>query len=553
MEVAIYTVVGGTKAKPLLVPEVYLSKPVSSSAEDVSRTIILIPYGKDEATGETKYYLYDPGTHEESGYNASLDLIADIFAISSNNGYAMNAPGRWYNVTGTIADGAGTFTDSSVMSGYGCRDIKEYISGIYGSKEIYFVTSSAFDSAYGSKFSFIQATSIVESTTVYLGNKAVFETTITGVKDGENADAIERLNYQSGNVPAKNLDNVEISLTLGNTTTGEDVAGYGFTQLDFANSKIELVYYGENTNYIEETVYEWPLLEAKEQSVVIPEGITTKTGWYGLRVVITNANGTVANDAKQQFYFMDNCELDVSLDAYYKSLEFTADPTKLKEAKFHIVAVPTPVNDDHTPDLTPVEGASRLLGQNLTKGSIVVFESTVYPGVTEDVCVPILEKESGLKCGVDFKIGYSPERINPGDKVHRLETIVKIVSGMDEETLDEVAKVYELVVEAGVHRAESIKVAEAAKVIEKSQRDINIAFMNELSIIFNKMGIDTKAVLEAAGTKWNFLKFFPGLVGGHCIGVDPYYLTYKAEQLGYHSQVVLAGRRINATVSTLYY
>ena len=227
------------------------------------------------------------------------------------------------------------------------------------------------------------------------------------------------------------------------------------------------------------------------------------------------------------------------------TVEFTADPTKLKEAKFHIVAVPTPVNDDHTPDLTPVEGASRLLGQNLTKGSIVVFESTVYPGVTEDICVPILEKESGLTCGVDFKIGYSPERINPGDKVHRLETITKIVSGMDEETLEEVAKVYELVVEAGVHKAESIKVAEAAKVIENSQRDINIAFMNELSIIFNKMGIDTKAVLEAAGTKWNFLKFFPGLVGGHCIGVDPYYLTYKAEQLGYHSQIILSGRRIN--------
>ncbi len=227
------------------------------------------------------------------------------------------------------------------------------------------------------------------------------------------------------------------------------------------------------------------------------------------------------------------------------TVEFTADPSALKEAKFHIVAVPTPVNDDHTPDLSPVEGASRLLGQNLTKGSIVVFESTVYPGVTEDICVPILEKESGLKCGVDFKIGYSPERINPGDKVHRLETITKIVSGMDEETLDIVAKVYELVVEAGVHRAESIKVAEAAKVIENSQRDINIAFMNELSIIFNKMGIDTKAVLEAAGTKWNFLKFFPGLVGGHCIGVDPYYLTYKAEELGYHSQIILAGRRIN--------
>ena len=227
------------------------------------------------------------------------------------------------------------------------------------------------------------------------------------------------------------------------------------------------------------------------------------------------------------------------------TVEFTADESKLREAKFHIIAVPTPVNDDHTPDLAPVEGASRILGRNLTKGSVIVFESTVYPGVTEDVCVPIIEKESGLKCGVDFKIGYSPERINPGDKVHRLETITKIVSGMDEETLDIVAKVYELVVEAGVHRAESIKVAEAAKVIENSQRDINIAFMNELSIIFNKMGIDTQAVLRAAGTKWNFLKFFPGLVGGHCIGVDPYYLTYKAEMLGYHSQIILAGRRIN--------
>ena len=227
------------------------------------------------------------------------------------------------------------------------------------------------------------------------------------------------------------------------------------------------------------------------------------------------------------------------------TVDFTADETKLRQAKFHIVAVPTPVNDDHTPDLTPVEGASEILGRNLTPGSIVVFESTVYPGVTEEVCVPILERESGLKCGVDFKIGYSPERINPGDKVHRLESIKKIVSGMDEETLDEIAHVYELVVEAGVHRAESIKVAEAAKVIENSQRDINIAFMNELSIIFNKLGIDTKSVLEAAGTKWNFLKFQPGLVGGHCIGVDPYYLTYKAEQLGYHSQIILSGRRIN--------
>lgn len=227
------------------------------------------------------------------------------------------------------------------------------------------------------------------------------------------------------------------------------------------------------------------------------------------------------------------------------AVDFTADESKLKEAKFHIVAVPTPVNDDHTPDLSPVEGASEIVGRNLQKGSIVVYESTVYPGVTEDVCVPILERESGLKCGVDFKVGYSPERINPGDKVHRLETITKIVSGMDEETLDEVAKVYELVVEAGVHRAESIKVAEAAKVIENSQRDINIAFMNELSIIFNKMGIDTQSVLKAAGTKWNFLKFYPGLVGGHCIGVDPYYLTYKAEEMGYHSQIILSGRRIN--------
>lgn len=227
------------------------------------------------------------------------------------------------------------------------------------------------------------------------------------------------------------------------------------------------------------------------------------------------------------------------------SVYFTADEAELKNAKFHIVAVPTPVKDDHTPDLSPVEGASRVLGRNLSKGSVVVFESTVYPGVTEEVCVPILEKESGLKCGVDFKVGYSPERINPGDKAHRLETIKKIVSGMDGETLDAVAEVYELVVEAGVHRAESIKVAEAAKVIENSQRDINIAFMNELSIIFNKMGIDTQSVLKAAGTKWNFLNFSPGLVGGHCIGVDPYYLTYKAEMMGYHSQIILAGRRIN--------
>ena len=227
------------------------------------------------------------------------------------------------------------------------------------------------------------------------------------------------------------------------------------------------------------------------------------------------------------------------------TVEFTADETKLREAKFHIVAVPTPVNPDHTPNLAPLENASRLLGRNLTPGSVVVFESTVYPGVTEEVCAPILEQESGLVCGRDFKVGYSPERINPGDREHRLARIRKVVSGMDAETLDCVAKVYELVVEAGVHRADSIRVAEAAKVIENCQRDINIAFMNELSIIFNRMGIDTKSVLEAAGTKWNFLRFKPGLVGGHCIGVDPYYLTYKAETLGYHSQIILAGRRIN--------
>ena len=204
------------------------------------------------------------------------------------------------------------------------------------------------------------------------------------------------------------------------------------------------------------------------------------------------------------------------------SVEFTSDENKLNEAKFHIVAVPTPINSDKTPDLLPVEGASRIVGRHLTKGSIVVYESTVYPGVTEDICIPILEKESGLKCGIDFKIGYSPERINPGDKLHRLENITKIVSGMDVESREEIAKVYELIIEVGVHRAESIKVAEAAKVVENSQRDINIAFMNELAMVFDRMGIDTKEVIKAMNTKWNALGFTPGLVGGHCIGVDPY-------------------------------
>ncbi len=226
-------------------------------------------------------------------------------------------------------------------------------------------------------------------------------------------------------------------------------------------------------------------------------------------------------------------------------LQFTNDPAKLGKAKFFIVAVPTPINQDKTPDLKPVEEASNILGKYLTKGSIVVYESTVYPGVTEDICIPILERKSGLECGIDFKVGYSPERINPGDKVHRLENIIKIVSGMDEDSLEEIAKVYELVVDAGVHRAGSIKVAEAAKVVENSQRDINIAFINELAMAFDKMGIDTREVIEAMNTKWNALGFYPGLVGGHCIGVDPYYFVYEAEKLGYHSQIILSGRRIN--------
>ncbi|SDL43826.1 UDP-N-acetyl-D-galactosamine dehydrogenase [Clostridium cochlearium] len=227
------------------------------------------------------------------------------------------------------------------------------------------------------------------------------------------------------------------------------------------------------------------------------------------------------------------------------TVHFTSDETKLRECKFHIVAVPTPTNEDKTPDLRPVEGSSVIVGRNLTKGSIVVYESTVYPGVTEEICVPILERESGLKCGQDFKVAYSPERINPGDKIHRLENIVKIVSGMDEETLDIVAKVYELVIEAGVYRAESIKVAEAAKLIENCQRDVMISFVNELSMIFNKMEIDTKAVIDAAGSKWNFIKMNPGLVGGHCIGVDPYYLIHRAKEIGVESQVIAAGRKIN--------
>ena len=227
------------------------------------------------------------------------------------------------------------------------------------------------------------------------------------------------------------------------------------------------------------------------------------------------------------------------------TVDFTADPTRLKEAKFIIVAVPMPVNDDTTPDLRPVEGASRTVGQNLTPGSLVVFESTVYPGVTEDICVPIIEKESGLKCGVDWKIGYSPERINPGDRVHTLTTIRKVVSGMDEESAREIKKVYDIIIEAGTFSASNIKTAEAVKVVENSQRDINIAFMNEIAMICDRMHIDTDEVLAGMNTKWNALGFRPGLVGGHCIGVDPYYLTNAAEKLGYHSQIILNGRKVN--------
>lgn len=227
------------------------------------------------------------------------------------------------------------------------------------------------------------------------------------------------------------------------------------------------------------------------------------------------------------------------------TLTFTDDPAMLQQSKFIIVSVPTPINIDKTPNLTPIIKASETIGKNLTKGSIVVYESTVYPGTTEEVCLPILEEQSGLFLGEDFKIGYSPERINPGDKVNTLTKIVKVVSGSDDEALREISALYGSIIEAGIHEAETIKVAEAAKVIENSQRDINIAFMNELSMVFNKMDINTKAVLDAASTKWNFLNFTPGLVGGHCIGVDPYYFTYKAEQLGYHSQIILAGRKIN--------
>lgn len=226
-------------------------------------------------------------------------------------------------------------------------------------------------------------------------------------------------------------------------------------------------------------------------------------------------------------------------------VKFTSCEAELKNAKFHIIAVPTPVNTDHTPDLTPVIEASEIVGRNLRSGSIVVYESTVYPGCTEDICIPILEKESGLKCGLNFKVGYSPERINPGDKVHRLENIHKIVSGIDEESLVEIRKVYDLIITAGTHPVSNLRTAEAVKVVENSQRDINIAFMNELAMVFDRMNIDTNEVIDGMNTKWNSLGFRPGLVGGHCIGIDPYYFTYEAEKLGYHSQIILNGRIVN--------
>ena len=275
-------------------------------------------------------------------------------------------------------------------------------------------------------------------------------------------------------------------------------------------------------------------------------------GYVGMPIAVAfakkvNVIGFDLNKSKIELYKSGiDPTHEVGDDAIKKTtVEFTSNEAKLKEAKFHIVAVPTPVNLDHTPDLAPVIGASEIVGRNLVKGSIVVYESTVYPGVTEDVCIPILEKESGLKCGIDFKVGYSPERINPGDKVHRLENIRKIVSGMDQESLEEIKNVYDLVIEVGTYPVSTIKTAEAIKVVENSQRDINIAFVNELAMVFDRMGIDTNEVVDGMNTKWNALGFRPGLVGGHCIGVDPYYFTYEAEKLGYHSRIIINGRIVN--------
>ncbi|ACQ70301.1 MULTISPECIES: nucleotide sugar dehydrogenase [Exiguobacterium] len=262
-------------------------------------------------------------------------------------------------------------------------------------------------------------------------------------------------------------------------------------------------------------------------------------------VIGVDINETRINELN---HHLDSTREVESVDLEQAAVLYTTDVAKLGEADFIIVAVPTPINDQNQPDLGPICSATRAVGAHLRPGTIVVYESTVYPGLTEEECIPLLEKTSGLRAGIDFKVGYSPERINPGDREHTFRTIKKVVAAEDEETLDVVAAVYETVVDAGVHRASSIKVAEAAKVIENTQRDLNIALMNELAIIFDRMNIDTLEVLEAAGTKWNFLNFRPGLVGGHCIGVDPFYLTMKSEMLGYHPEVILAGRRINETM-----
>ena len=292
------------------------------------------------------------------------------------------------------------------------------------------------------------------------------------------------------------------------------------------------------------------LIDKKEKLAVI--GL----GYVGLPIALEFAKkiSVIGFDINQKRIELMNRGIDPSNELGPEAFEgadisFTASLDELKKAKFFIVAVPTPVDEHNVPDLIPVKKASETIGKVISKGDYVVFESTVYPGCTEEDCLPIIEKISGLKNVVDFKLGYSPERINPGDKKHTLSSIIKVVSGCDQESLETISKVYELVVKAGVHKASSIKVAEAAKIIENTQRDLNIALMNELSIIFDKMNINTYEVLEAAGTKWNFLKFSPGLVGGHCIGVDPYYLTYKASELGYNSRVILAGRYINDNMS----
>lgn len=300
-----------------------------------------------------------------------------------------------------------------------------------------------------------------------------------------------------------------------------------------------------------ETLYEKIINKRESISVV---GL----GYVGMPIAIAfakegiNVIGYDLNASKIELYKsgIDPTQEVGNEEINKTTVEFTSNEEDLKKAKFHIVAVPTPINQDHTPDLTPVIGASEILGKNLKKGSIVVFESTVYPGVTEDVCLPILEKESGLRCGVDFKIGYSPERINPGDKVHRLENIKKIVSGMDDASLEEIRNIYNLVIKVGTYPVSTIKTAEAIKVAENSQRDINIAFMNELAMVFDRMDIDTSEVVDGMNTKWNALGFRPGLVGGHCIGVDPYYFTYQAEKLGYHSQIILNGRIVNDSIGT---